>query len=216
MNAKTPEELVAALEAQGYGQYTIKQYLILASEFEEAMEGTSTIRAYRTNSAYKFRHAYKDKTRCVKESEFTELLQKASNRPDIYNFLLLTGRAGLRRSEALAARHEDFVDNKFLKVIGKGNKQRLIPFQRSQLLSSLPPTQAQTGVIVSSFRAVNKFLKQASVTPHDFRSMFITNQLNISKLNVKEAALVAGHSSIITTSRYIRTDLEDIARKMGV
>lgn len=216
--ASSVPSLVKNLEQANYAPYSIKQYLILLGEYEQSMETTLEIKDYLRNTSYKFRNVYKEKTRRIQYSEYTQILDQAKTQPEVYNFLVLAGHAGLRRSEALEARWEDFdTTGRFLTVQGKGGKQRQVPFSRARLLTS--PRQTSSGFIVggSSYPLINDFLTSlpTHVTPHDFRAMFATEQLN-KGLNIKEVAQIVGHSSISTTARYIRTDLEEISRKMGV
>lgn len=206
-----PNRLFETFKAEGYGRYTIKNYLLLAQKYEEDTKGTHSIREWLKSNRLKFKNCYKDKTKRIAPDQWTSYLSKTITANE-RNFLILIGRAGLRKSEALAARWEDF-DGGFLCISeGKGNKQRFVPL----LINELEDRRDQ-GLIISSRLKISKFLNRIGAlafTPHDFRSFAITQWVSAG-LHTKEAALIAGHSNTKTTERYIRTDLNEIKEKLN-
>jgi integrase len=204
----SPDKVFKKLLEEGRTKYTIKTYFAVASRFEKEIYRTKRYQQFLQNHTSTFRNCYKDKTRHLKPEQYEKFLNMYLNQnPNMYNLLVLMGTAGLRVSEALSATWEDIQDG-FIKVIGKGSKQRVIPFDPKVLIKS-----GETGKIVGrlAFRFLfNRDLKP--YTPHDFRAYYATYIANHPELSIKDAALLLGHSSITTTSRYVRTDLNRIAK----
>lgn len=203
-----PAKLIEALRGAGLGEYSVKTYMIVAADYEEYSLKTGQIKAFMKAKSHMFRNVYKEKTRSITKTQFKDLLDSARD-ASAFNFLVLTGLCGLRKSEALSVKWSDLEDG-FLVVTGKGNKKRLVPFPVIAL--------KETGhsQIVPKFQSTKNLLATCAlqVSPHDFRAMFVTRAVNEGILSIKEAAVVAGHESISTTSRYIRTDLNEIASKL--
>lgn len=134
---------------------------------------------------------------------------------------------GLREAEATAARIEDFdAVERSLKIIGKGNKQRIVYLHGNAadaLGRWLAVTDARSGPI---FRAVDKWGRiagkpltgaavrhivkcrriQAGVRPltvHDLRRTFIGNVLDAGA-HLPQVQELVGHSNADTTSKYVR------------
>lgn len=200
-----PKTLFTKLKQSNYSMYTIKQYFIIASHIDPAFK------SFLSDNSFAFRNCYKEKTDVMTDADAAELLARASNDNDIFNALSLMIYGGLRISEVMAVRWEDFKDG-YIKVLGKGNKQRLIPFNHTKFLrdvqvsgevfvrrNNLPQTLRR---IIASLRS--------GLSPHSLRAYYITKAALNKNLTIKDVALLAGHSSITTTARYIRSDLERI------
>ena len=137
-------------------------------------------------------------------------------------FLLLLN-AGLRISEALSLKVEDVrvsdgVAN-FLRVIGKGNKERLLPlpapfgkkfagwlagkpgseFVFAQELGGKPPGAQSARSYLRRFKARAGITKP--ITPHKLRHTYATNLLNLGAELVDIQTLL-GHVNIGTTQIY--------------
>lgn len=202
-----PSESYQKLLQGGFSRYTIKNYFVIAGHFEEERLKTRTYKKFLQDNSNAFKNCYQDKTRILRLDDYKKLISSIKNeKPEIYNLLVLMGQAGLRISEALSAKWEDLNDG-LLTVVGKGQKQRQIPFNVS-LLSNYK----EKGLIVTAFnrRAISRHI--APFTPHDFRAFFATEVANHPELSIKDAALLLGHSSITTTSRYVRSDLNRIKK----
>jgi len=128
---------------------------------------------------------------------------------------------GVRVAELVSLRWEDVdLNERWLKVRGKGDKERLIPFGRyakealikweavcPQESGFLFPGKAGAGITV---RTVHRLVVQAArnaglenVTPHSVRHSFATHMLEGgASLNVLQELL--GHESLLTTQRYLK------------
>lgn len=202
-----PDSLYARLETTGHAPYTIKTYFILARDFEEETKGTQKIRHWMRSHRLRFKNCYKKKSYKVTDIEFQSYLNRASSRPSLYNFLMLTGRAGLRKSEALDVKWSD-INNGCLEVVaGKGGKQRFIPFNRAWLKN---PEGKTTGLILPvTFNAQYLLFKiKSNASPHDFRSYFAEKIVNSPGMTVEDARDLLGHTDIRSTAQYLRANQE--------
>ena len=149
---------------------------------------------------------------------------------------------GLRVSEAVELKISGvYLDEGFLRVIGKGNKERLVPLGemagdalRNYLDSRPAPADAEAGDVlflnrygkrfsrVSMFNLVKKQALAAGITkelsPHTFRHSFATHLVeNGADLRVVQEML--GHESITTTEVYTHIEAEtwqkDIADRLN-
>lgn len=192
-----PEEVESYLEASGYARYTIKQYFILISGFDSRFKG------YYENRKNLFRNAYKTKTREVTETQVQAILDNAG---EYYNLIYFMAFCGLRLSEALAVKKSDFIRPNILSVVGKGDKQRLVPCNAEHLREG--PEEA-----VNPTR-LRDYLLPYGLTPHDLRAFFITRTTRARKIDLDEVATIVGHSSLNTTQRYLRSNIDEITRKL--
>ena len=133
--------------------------------------------------------------------------------------LTLLYAAGLRISEALTLNRGD-INGVMLKVVGKGNKERLVPlleearnsikdYTDARPFSSEPALfigkagkRLQAGVFQANIRKLRKYLNLPEhLTPHALRHSFATHMLgNGADLKVIQECL--GHSSLSTTQMY--------------
>ncbi|MCQ2170743.1 MAG: tyrosine recombinase XerD [Bacteroidales bacterium] len=136
---------------------------------------------------------------------------------------------GLRVSELCALRISCiYLEENFLRIIGKGNKERLVPFAPltgeaiRNWLDSRPPAAAPQWddyaflnrfgkplSRISVFNLVKKYALLAGITkeisPHTFRHSFATHLIeNGADLRVVQEML--GHESILTTEIYTHID----------
>lgn len=141
---------------------------------------------------------------------------------------------GVRRSELVGIRNADIdVDGMLIKVTGKRNKQRLIPFAeglKGLMLAYMEIKNREVGSD-SEWFFVRKNGKQLSAgivynivkkrlqdipmltkrSPHVLRHSFATNMLNNgAELNAVKELL--GHSSLASTSVYTHTTFEELKK----
>lgn len=142
--------------------------------------------------------------------------------------------SGMRVSELTELEMDDlYFEIGFIKVIGKGNKERLVPMgelaqkavehyvenARIDFLSSKKPEKSKNRVFInqrggpltrmSIWNIVNKYSEKAgikkNVYPHIFRHSFATHLLE-GGADLRAVQMMLGHSSIITTEIYTHVD----------
>ena len=158
------------------------------------------------------------------DDSWTELRDKAL-------FTLLYG-AGLRIDEALSLNLRDVPKDGFLRVIGKGRKERQVPI----LKEILPPLEAYRAACpypeeperALFLGARGKRMKQQiaqkamrelrvtlglseNVTPHALRHSFATHLLQ-NGANLREIQELLGHASLSTTQRYTDVNAEELMK----
>lgn len=195
-----PKTLYASLKSKGLSPYSIKTYFILASQFEEAVKKTSKIRQWMSANRLSFKNVYKKKERAISDEQFEGLLAKAEGISfDLYNFLVLMGKAGLRKAEAFKVKFSNVKNNSLEVESGKGGKQRFVPFNQEWLL----PT---TFDILPKNLSYQKFFDETEFTPHDLRAYYATKICNILGMSIEDSRVLLGHEDIRTTSKYLRAD----------
>ena len=176
----------------------------------------------------------------LRESEMDKLLdviEWGDNYKDVRarTILLLFYEAGLRRSELTGLNDADVdLEARQLKVTGKRNKQRIIPFgeELSQVLNHFVAirdeqverkdagalflsdkgermTGEQVYAIVHKYLSVVTSLKKRS--PHVLRHTFATAMLN-NGAGLESIKNLLGHESVSTTEIYAHTTFEQLKR----
>lgn len=159
--------------------------------------------------------------------EVEDILQSCSHPRDRAILEVLYG-CGLRVSEVCSLKiSQIYLDELFLRVVGKGNKERLVPMAESTAehiaawLQARPQAERQYEDFlflnrfgkplsrVSVFKMVKAQALKASVdkeiSPHTFRHSFATHLIeNGADLRVVQEML--GHESILTTEIYTHVD----------
>lgn len=147
---------------------------------------------------------------------------------------------GLRVSELVALRISDlFFDEGFVKVTGKGNKQRFVPIgdttqkfieiYRTAVRSHLAIqkgfedtlflnrrgrqlTRAMIFTIIKDLAA--KINLNKTISPHTFRHSFATHLLE-NGADLRSIQLMLGHESITTTEIYVHLDRKHLTQIMN-
>ncbi len=138
---------------------------------------------------------------------------------------------GLRVSEAIKLRFSDlFIEEDFIRVLGKGSKQRLVPIAKKSVqilrhytehlrkeqepqkgfedyifLNRRGRTLSRVMVFLILRKATEKAQIQKKVSPHSLRHSFATHLLH-NGANIQAIQLMLGHESITTTEIYTHID----------
>jgi integrase/recombinase XerC len=147
------------------------------------------------------------------------------NKRDLALLVLIYG-CGLRISEALGLTYKDVPQGDVLSIIGKGNKERLVPVLPlvreglADYIGACPfPFSADTPLFLGKrgkaldpaiFQLQIRKLRAAlglpdTVTPHAFRHSFATHLLSAGG-DLRSIQELLGHASLSTTQRYTHVD----------
>jgi len=125
---------------------------------------------------------------------------------------------GVRVSELVNIKLNDYIGNNQLRVLGKGNKLRYVfipdflvkklynPHSKQHLFTNYQGkilTRIFIGQIIQNRTKLAKLNK--AVSPHTFRRSFAT-RMNNGGAHLTTIQRLLGHSRIQTTARYIQTD----------
>lgn len=145
---------------------------------------------------------------------------------------------GLRISELTGLKFSDMsLDEGFLKVEGKGSKQRLVPISETAIReinnymfyrNAAEPKKGSEDIVFLSNRGtaisrimVFHFIKQyaeeagikKNISPHTFRHSFATHLLE-GGANIRAIQLLLGHEKITTTEIYTHLDREFLRQEI--
>ena len=147
-------------------------------------------------------------------------------------FMSLMYESGLRVSEECALEIED-IEGDFIRVNGKGDKQRLVPIgERTRELLDLYLKEKRgkygdspTLFVTNTGKALNRvvvwrFVKdyasdaklEKSVSPHTLRHSFATHLVE-NGMDIRVIQAMMGHDDIQTTSKYIHVGMPNIKRE---
>ncbi|HEA21235.1 hypothetical protein LCGC14_0827500 [marine sediment metagenome] len=147
---------------------------------------------------------------------------------------------GLRVSELVALKISDlFFDEDFIKVTGKGDKQRFVPisdinkkyidiyrkeirihqtiqkgFEDILFLNRRGKHLTRAMIFTIIKRLAEKIGLQKRISPHTFRHSFATHLLQ-NGADLRAIQQMLGHESITTTEIYVHVDRSDLARVMN-
>ena len=233
---------------RNYSEYTINAYFKDLQQFEdfvkEKKEGIFVPEEVDTDTVNPLRFVTGPKTKkplptFVKEKDMEELLDGDGFDEDFEGVrdrlvLEMLYDTGVRRSELVGLQDTDIdYDAMLIRVTGKRNKQRLIPFAERLKNLMLAYTevrnrevdagcgwffvrkngeQLSTGIL---YTIVKKRLSDiptlAKCSPHVLRHSFATSMLNNgAELNAVKELL--GHSSLASTSIYTHTTFEELKK----
>ncbi len=144
---------------------------------------------------------------------------------------------GLRVSELTQLRFSDlFIDEGYIRVVGKGNKQRLVPFAQKTLkelefytrqyrkhqkvtqgyqdyifLNRRGKTLSRVMVFLIVKENTQKAGIRKKVSPHTFRHSFATHLLH-NGADIRAIQLMLGHESITTTEIYTHIEQQHLEK----
>lgn len=178
----------------------------------------------------------------VREQEINRLLElmaEGENFPEVRNrlIILMLYMTGIRRAELLGLTDADILlDEHVLKVTGKRNKQRLIPFGE-ELSSEVRKYQALRNQTFEGRRTGDRFFlndagnnltpsgverivrgslalvtSQQKRSPHVLRHSFATQMLNHGA-DLQSIQKLLGHESLETTQIYTHLSFEELKRE---
>ena len=163
----------------------------------------------------------------VLSAEQVQALLSAAQIPEHRLLVLLLLSTGLRRSEAASITLDQLdLENRQLRVRGKGNKERLVPLTAEVVeaiqkhLASREPTACKhlfisrvTGEPLTGggvYKVIRPLLKRAGlegqgITPHKLRHTFATHLVR-NGVDVRTVQELLGHSDLGTTAKYLHSD----------
>ncbi|MFV0237256.1 MAG: site-specific tyrosine recombinase XerD [Flavobacteriales bacterium] len=144
---------------------------------------------------------------------------------------------GLRVSELVNLKLSDlFFEERFIRVLGKGNKQRLVPINsytikiinlyKNEIRIHQPPKIGEEDILFLNRRGnrlsrvmiftivkqlVNKIGLKKNISPHTFRHSFATHLLQ-NGADLRAIQQMLGHESITTTEIYTHVDREHLRK----
>lgn len=188
-------------------------------------------RALKTNKSLEVPFSEEEMTKVLEALEFTNDFEGQRDKL-IIELLYATG---MRRAELVNLRMEALnMETGTLKVLGKRNKERIIPLLPSLLeqlksylfyRNELPHIEGATYVFLTQkghkvyenlvYRVINKYLSKVSPkvkkSPHMLRHTFATHLLNMgADLNAVKELL--GHSSLASTQVYTHNSIAELKK----
>ena len=151
---------------------------------------------------------------------------------DVAILTILYG-CGLRISEALSLNLDDINHNDFLKIKGKGNKERLVPLlpvikEKIAAYLAACPYNIKSGealflgargerlsprIVQRTLEKIRAYLGLSdSLTPHALRHSFATHLL-ANGTDLRTIQELLGHASLSTTQRYTDVQIETLQKE---
>lgn len=196
--------------------------------------GEITVSPMESISSLKF---YVEKQQAFSQDEMTMLQEKTENKSamSLLEKLIIETlyQTGMRKAELcnLLFENVDFSKSEF-KIIGKGNKQRVVPISK-RLLRDLqnyaevrrPDEENKTYFFVNKkgkklgerfvYSVVNKYLSLVTTkekrSPHILRHSFATHVLN-NGAEISKVKKILGHSSLASTQVYTEANIEELKK----
>lgn len=151
---------------------------------------------------------------------------------DLAIFVLLYG-CGLRISEAISLNVGDFSNGEFIRIKGKGNKERIVPIlpavvENVENYVAACPFKMKTGEALflgaRGERLVSRIIQRKmqkirgelnlpdTLTPHALRHSFATHLL-AEGTDLRSIQELLGHASLSTTQRYTDVEIETLKKE---
>ncbi len=225
-------EYLAYLSSQGRSGVTRARKLAALKSFFSYLTDEHMITASPADTIHMPNKERKKKV-VLRTDEYSRMLSEAGGNPRDFSILQVFLQTGIRVSELIAITLEDLdVQNRMLKVHGKGNKEREIPLEKKsvQALKSWlivrPESQDQhlflnysgEGLSIRGVRKiVEKYLKKAGITKqiscHGLRRTFGSAKAG-KGMNAFQLQKLMGHERITTTIAYVEIGQEELRRAM--
>ena len=163
-----------------------------------------------------------DKVASLNKTQWINLRNKS--------LLTLIYASGLRISEALSLTKQHIKETEYIKVIGKGNKERLVPWINNvkklilEYLEELPHTigenepifRTKTGKVLHRCNFNSELVKLRRIyglpehlSSHSFRHSFATHLLE-NGADLRAIQELLGHKSLSTTQKYTKVNLSHL------
>jgi len=137
--------------------------------------------------------------------------------------MVLLGRLACLRLTELTTLHMKQRERDILRIIGKGEKERMVPIHADLLaaLIEIERTQPYGYYFPGRFggsmhpQSVNKIITRITGTnPHSLRHAGATAAYRATR-NLRAVQALLGHESLATTQRYLHVELDDIRRAVA-
>lgn len=207
----TAKEFLGELREKGFSNSTVKFYYHSLRPFLLTQGITLKLRYKKTRKLPLYRSVDQVKAILAATENRTDKWSQVAGRDRL--ILAIFAYTGIRRGELLALRPRDidFV-NKSLRILGKGDKERIIPIHNILLkplqdyIADIPPHHylfpLKAGRV---YRIVFNYARRAGIPnfhPHAFRHFFAT-QLVERGVPLHIIQKLLGHADISTTAVYL-------------
>lgn len=219
------EDFSKFLQDQGFNSNTISRKISALTSFYKFAISEKYVETDPTHNLLrpKYRRNIPD---TINEEEIEKILSIASQDQSkdglkLYAIMELIYASGLRISECIALPINAFDPEKpFLKILGKGNKERIVPLNASAIQAIIDhlkanqptrflfPARTKTGYIARQVVArkmkniaINAGVEHEKIFPHNIRHAFASHLLQ-ANMDLVSLQKLLGHADISTTEIY--------------
>jgi len=236
-------EYIEYLEEKGFKNSTINRKIASLSKMFKVMTFAGEIKVNPVEVLKQLKKVSRKTSKQVQVTltlkeirKATKLTEKSTEQEKKISLIVrILASTGLRISEFINIKHKDIIfeddDNKKIRIIGKGKKERFI-FLPNELLKEayeLYPKKKDYlfyNVLEKKYNRIplyiqitNVFQKKIGkhVRPHLLRHFFATYKINKEKKDIKAVSLYLGHSDVSTTlMSYVDTSLNSKDSKLKI